>query len=243
MIPVFPLQVFRDRKPESDTETTPPPRPMEEILGLPTEKSALTTEPPARSREFQRLTVRIAGFGGQGVLLLGQLLAEAGLREGLQVSWRPSYGPEMRSGSAHCHVCFSKERIGSPLISHPDVLIAMNEISPRKFAGSVARGGLILYNGSNVPADLGSLHSQIICVPACAVADRLDRPKWQTWFCSGRFWRKSVSWCLRRRWPSFKPRRAKPHCWRPTARRRGANLSKRFPLQPYFRERKERLLV
>ena len=177
MIPVFPLQVFRDRKPESDTETTPPPRPMEEILGLPTEKSALTTEPPARSREFQRLTVRIAGFGGQGVLLLGQLLAEAGLREGLQVSWRPSYGPEMRSGSAHCHVCFSKERIGSPLISHPDVLIAMNEISPRKFAGSVARGGLILYNGSNVPADLGSLHSQIICVPACAVADRLGSAK------------------------------------------------------------------
>ena len=82
-------------------------------------------------------TIKIAGFGGQGVLLLGQLLAEMGMREGLEVSWLPSYGPEMRSGSAHCHVCLSQERIGSPLVSHPDVLIAMNEVSLRKFAAQV----------------------------------------------------------------------------------------------------------
>ncbi len=90
--------------------------------------------------------IKIAGFGGQGVLLLGQLLTEMGMREGLEVSWLPSYGPEMRSGSAHCHVCLSKKRIGSPLVSHPDVLVAMNEVSLRKFAPQVAAGGLILYN-------------------------------------------------------------------------------------------------
>ena len=78
--------------------------------------------------------MKFAGFGGQGILLMGQLLAEMGLREQMEVSWLPSYGPEMRSGSAHCYVTFSHERIGSPLISHPDVFVAMNELSLRKFA-------------------------------------------------------------------------------------------------------------
>jgi Pyruvate/2-oxoacid:ferredoxin oxidoreductase gamma subunit len=63
------------------------------------------------------VAIKVAGFGGQGVLLLGQILAEMGMRAGMEVSWLPSYGPEMRSGSAHCHVSFSAERIGSPLIS------------------------------------------------------------------------------------------------------------------------------
>jgi Pyruvate/2-oxoacid:ferredoxin oxidoreductase gamma subunit len=99
------------------------------------------------------------------------------MREGLEVSWLPSYGPEMRSGSAHCHVCLAKERIGSPLISHPDVLIAMNEISLRKFAGSVRRDGLILYNGNGTPADLGPLPARILWVPASSIADKLGSAK------------------------------------------------------------------
>ncbi len=177
MIPVYPLQVFRDRKPEAVTEAIPPQGTVEEVLGLPTEKSSEPADKPIYKHDFQRLTVKIAGFGGQGVLLLGQLLAESGMREGLEVSWLPSYGPEMRSGSAHCHVCLSKERIGSPLISHPDVLIAMNEISLRKFAGSVHENGLILYNGSNLPADLGSLPAEVICVPASEIADKLGSAK------------------------------------------------------------------
>ncbi|HEY6946643.1 MAG TPA: 2-oxoacid:acceptor oxidoreductase family protein [Candidatus Acidoferrum sp.] len=177
MIPVFPLQVFRDRKPEAVVEAAPPQRLVEEVVGLPTEKSDESAAAPSYKHDFQRLTIKIAGFGGQGVLLLGQLLAEAGMREGLEVSWLPSYGPEMRSGSAHCHVCLSKERIGSPLISHPDVLIAMNEISLRKFAGTVPSGGLILYNGSNVPAELGFLPCEMICVPASEIADTLGSAK------------------------------------------------------------------
>ena len=177
MIPVFPLQVFRDRKPEPVAEAVPPQRPLAEVLGLQTAEVMEPGEKSVREHSFNRLTVKIAGFGGQGVLLLGQLLAEAGMREGLEVSWLPSYGPEMRSGSAHCHVCLSRERIGSPLISHPDVLIAMNKISLRKFAGTVRPGGLILYNGSTVPADLGSLPSEILCVPASAIADKLGSAK------------------------------------------------------------------
>ena len=97
--------------------------------------------------------------------------------EGLEVSWLPSYGPEMRSGSAHCHVCLSKERIGSPLISHPDVLIAMNEISLRKFASQVAPGGLVLYNCDSLPADLALPEARVVCIPASEIADKLGSAK------------------------------------------------------------------
>jgi 2-oxoisovalerate ferredoxin oxidoreductase beta subunit len=177
MIPVFPLQVFRDRKPQLAEETVPPQRPVAEVAGLQTQNAGEAAEKLSYEHKFNRLTIKIAGFGGQGVLLLGQLLAEAGMREGLEVSWLPSYGPEMRSGSAHCHVCLSKERIGSPLISHPDVLIAMNEVSLRKFAGSVLSSGLILYNGDSIPADLGPLPARILWLPASSIADKLGSAK------------------------------------------------------------------
>jgi len=100
-----------------------------------------------------------------------------GMREGLEVSWLPSYGPEMRSGSAHCHVCLSKERIGTPLISHPDVLVAMNEYSLRKFAHEVVSGGIILYNGASVPADFYAPEQQVVAIPAAEMADKLGSTK------------------------------------------------------------------
>ena len=97
--------------------------------------------------------MRIAGFGGQGVLLLGEVLAEAGLDAGLEVSWLPSYGPEMRSGTSNCHVRLSRQAIDSPLVLAPNVLVAMNEPSLRKFDKSVRTGGWIIYNGDEFPAD------------------------------------------------------------------------------------------
>src|SRR6185369_4822449 len=139
----------------------PPQRPVSEVLDI--RKQEASGPSPTYAHAFQEFTVKLAGFGGQGVLLLGQLLAEMGMREGLEVSWLPSYGPEMRSGSAHCHVCLSKERIGSPLLSHPDVLIAMNEISLRKFAPQVARDGLIIYNNERLPADFVLPQARVIC--------------------------------------------------------------------------------
>jgi Pyruvate/2-oxoacid:ferredoxin oxidoreductase gamma subunit len=83
----------------------------------------------------------------------------------------------MRSGSAHCHVCLSSERIGSPLISHPDVLIAMNEISLRKFAPQVEPGGLIIYNRDRLPADFSAHEARIACIPASEIADKLGSAK------------------------------------------------------------------
>jgi len=134
--------------------------------------------PYSGGHHHKNFSIKIAGFGGQGVLVLGQLLTEMGMREGLEVSWLPSYGPEMRSGSAHCHVCLSQERVGSPLISHPDVLIAMNEISLRKFGPQASRGGLVLYNRESLPADF-SLPAGVraICIPASEIADKLGSTK------------------------------------------------------------------
>ncbi len=132
---------------------------------------------PRHHHHTRDLTVKIAGFGGQGVLLMGQLLAEMGLREHLEVSWLPSYGPEMRSGSAHCHVTLSHDRIGTPLIAQPDVLIAMNELSLHKFAGSVASGGLILYNSTKPPEGFSAPQARVICVPASDIADKLGSAK------------------------------------------------------------------
>ena len=126
---------------------------------------------------FEDIKIKLAGQGGQGVLLLGQLLIEMGMREGLEVSWLPSYGPEMRSGSAHCHVCLSRDPIGSPLVSHPDVLVAMNEVSLRKFAHEVVRGGVILYNGENVPEDFIAADVQVVAIPASEMADKLGSTK------------------------------------------------------------------
>ena len=137
------------------------------------------TSDPVRPRphHFRELAIKIAGFGGQGVLLLGQLLAEMGMREGLDVSWLPSYGPEMRSGSAHCHVWLSKERIGSPLLSRPNILIAMNEVSLRKFASQVTPGGTVIYGRDRLPEDIELPQVQAVCIPAQEIADRLGSAK------------------------------------------------------------------
>ncbi len=176
MIPNFPLDVFRDRKVEISDNNVPPHKTVAELVEG-EQLAAREAFVPGRNHHFDHLGIKIAGFGGQGVLLLGQLLAEMGMREGLEVSWLPSYGPEMRSGSAHCHICLSKERIGSPVLSHPEVLVAMNEISLRKFAAQVAPGGTIIYGRDRLPDDLSIPQAQVVCIPASEIADRLGSAK------------------------------------------------------------------
>ena len=95
----------------------------------------------------------MAGFGGQGMLLAGKILAQAAMSQGLQVSWLPSYGPEMRGGTANVVVCISDKPIGSPLITSPRALVAMNVQSLEKFAPAVKPGGLIVVNGSLIHKD------------------------------------------------------------------------------------------
>jgi 2-oxoisovalerate ferredoxin oxidoreductase beta subunit len=178
MIPTFPLNVFRDQKPEMPVNNAPPQRPVPDVLEITPKEKVNATEPRhPHHHHFRTFTIKIAGFGGQGVLLLGQLLTEMGMREGLEVSWLPSYGPEMRSGSAHCHVCLSKDRVGSPLISQPDVLVAMNELSLRKFAPQVQSGGFIFYNAEKLPADFTAPQVQVVCIPAAEIADKLGSAK------------------------------------------------------------------
>ena len=177
MIPNFPLNVYKDKVHEPVENAVIPQRPVTEVLEITPKDTGLSTKLPKHEHHFKEFEIKIAGFGGQGVLLLGQLLTEMGMREGLDVSWLPSYGPEMRSGSAHCHVCLAKKRIGSPLVAHPDVLLAMNELSLRKFAPQVAAGGLILYNQERLPQDFQLPQARVICIPASAMADKLGSTK------------------------------------------------------------------
>lgn len=175
MLPAFPPGIFRDRKAATVNDAVPQIT-VSKLLGLEAKEGEAQT--PARGKdEHCDLRLNIAGFGGQGVLLLGQVLAEMGMRAGREVSWLPSYGPEMRSGSAHCYVCLAKERVGSPLVEHPDVLIAMNEISLRKFAKQVGANGTILYNGSKLPEGFARLQAASYCIAASEIADGLGTAK------------------------------------------------------------------
>jgi 2-oxoisovalerate ferredoxin oxidoreductase beta subunit len=175
MMAVFPLGVYRDRKLEPVPDVVPQTT-VRKLLRLEAEEE-VTAVPVVSKKRHADLRVNIAGFGGQGVLLLGQILAEMGMREGREVSWLPSYGPEMRSGSAHCYVCLSNDRVGSPLVEHPDVLIAMNEISLHKFAKQVGAEGTILYSGAKLPDRFPSLQAHVLCIPAAEIADKLGSTK------------------------------------------------------------------
>ena len=177
MIPEYPLAVFKDKAHGAIENRAIPQRSVQDVLEIRAKDDAPLTELPKHSHHAEDLRIKVAGSGGQGVLLLGQLLTEMGMREGLEVSWLPSYGPEMRSGSANCHVCLSQRRIGTPLVTRPDVLIAMNEPSLRKFAAQVAPGGLILYNQEHLPQDLHLPHARVLCIPASEIADKLGSSK------------------------------------------------------------------
>lgn len=96
----------------------------------------------------------LAGFGGQGVLLAGQLIAYGGMMEGKHVAWIPSYGPEMRGGTANCGVSVSDRPISSPLVEEPGALLAFNLPSLDKFEARVTSGGLVIYNASLIPRSL-----------------------------------------------------------------------------------------
>ena len=114
--------------------------------------------------------ILIAGFGGQGILFSGKFLAYKGLVEELQVSWLPSYGPEMRGGTANCNVILSETPVGSPIITAPDVLIAMNLPSLEKYAGSVVKGGQIYVDSSLISAKVDRDDVDVFYIPATQMA-------------------------------------------------------------------------
>lgn len=114
-----------------------------------------------------------SGFGGQGALFAGQLLAYAALDSGLQVTWIPSYGPEMRGGTAHCTVVISDEPIGSPLVRRPHSVVALNLPSFEKYEPLIRPGGLLVYNQSLVPATPTRTDIRAIAVLANDIAEEL----------------------------------------------------------------------
>ena len=115
--------------------------------------------------------ILIAGFGGQGVLFAGKVLAYSGLMAEKNVSWLPSYGPEMRGGTANCSVIVSEDQVGSPIVSKPDVLIAMNLPSYLKYEGEVKAGGIIVYDGTLIDAPQTRTDVKYFNVPATQVTE------------------------------------------------------------------------
>jgi 2-oxoisovalerate ferredoxin oxidoreductase beta subunit len=176
----FPLGVFRDRTKEAQVRPAQPQPPatgsIPEILGI-AAAAVGTATPAGNGRAPADVRLKIAGFGGQGVLLLGEILAEAGLAAGLEVSWLPSYGPEMRSGTSNCHVRLSTDPVDSPLVSVPNVLLAFNEPSLRKFIGTVQPGGWVLYDGTALPDDCARPDVRTLVLPFTCIGDELGAAK------------------------------------------------------------------
>ena len=120
--------------------------------------------------------ILIAGFGGQGILFAGKFLAYKGLMEDLQVSWLPSYGPEMRGGTANCNVILSEEAVGSPIVTDPDVLIAMNLPSLEKYKDTVVPGGQIYVDSTLISEKVDRSDVQIFYIPATKMANDAGVP-------------------------------------------------------------------
>ena len=118
----------------------------------------------------------IAGFGGQGLLFSGKVLAHAGLAEDRQLSWLPSYGPEMRGGTANCTVILSDEPIGSPIVDQPDILIAMNAPSFDKYINEVRPGGKVFVDSSLIEKKSERDDVEVYYIPATKLASEKELP-------------------------------------------------------------------
>jgi len=125
---------------------------------------------------MERSTI-IAGFGGQGILFAGKVLAEAAMLEGREVLWIPSYGPEMRGGTASCTVIVADEQIGSPIVDRADHAIVLNPPSLAKYAPLVAPGGLLVVNTTLIEAEPGRDDIDVLSVPCTAVARKAGDDK------------------------------------------------------------------
>ncbi|MDY0146125.1 MAG: 2-oxoacid:acceptor oxidoreductase family protein [Kiritimatiellia bacterium] len=172
----FPLGVLRDRSAERDPIERPESdyrkETLDRLLGLDIERAPDAVLDP----DAPTMSVKMAGFGGQGVLSMGVILTRAACQAGKFVSWYPSYGPEQRGGTANCGVVISGQPIGSPMVSATDVLVAMNRPSLDKFAREVKPGGLLLYNAAisefTPPAGV-----RVLAVPTLELATQGGSPR------------------------------------------------------------------
>lgn len=118
--------------------------------------------------------VLFAGFGGQGVLFAGRVLANAGLDKGYEVSWMPSYGPETRGGTSNCAVVVSDKKIGSPLVTTPDILVAMNAPSFDRFIDSIVSGGILIMDSSLIQREIKREDITVVRIDATTLAEEKE---------------------------------------------------------------------
>ncbi len=118
-------------------------------------------------------SIIISGFGGQGTLFAGQVLAYAAMDNGMEVTWIPSYGPEMRGGTANCTVIISNETIGSPLVRNPDIVLALNLPSVDKYEERMPTGGVLVANSSLVPREIQREDITSLLIPVNEIAEEI----------------------------------------------------------------------
>ncbi len=170
--PYFKLGVFKDvGETKKPLERPEPEEDQEKIFKALNLVKGKTEK--AKGKDISEKRLKIAGFGGQGVLTAGVIMSTAGMNEGLNVSWLPSYGPEMRGGTANCSVLISSKRIGSPLVTKPNVLIAMNGPSLDTFEEDVEKDGVILINTSIIDRKTKRNDVKVIYVPVTQIASDL----------------------------------------------------------------------
>ncbi len=122
---------------------------------------------------MENCEVILAGFGGQGILFTGKLLAYAAMLKGKQLSWLPSYGPEMRGGTANCHVIVADEPIGSPIVTKPNILVAMNKPPLDKFEDSVAKNGYIFVDSSLIDRRVERTDVNAVYIDSTRIANEI----------------------------------------------------------------------
>ncbi|MBN2709638.1 MAG: 2-oxoacid:acceptor oxidoreductase family protein [Calditrichaceae bacterium] len=180
MVPQFPIGIYKDITKEVQPYVYAKPNPTAAEIRELIEVIPDTDTGFKRSvypDQYRNPQIKIAGFGGQGVLLLGGALAQAGMMEDYHVSWLPSYGPEMRGGTANCHVNIREIEVGSPMVSNPTVLIAMNRPSLEKFENDVVENGLIVFDQSLIDSDVKRKDVEVLPIPATQMADKLGNTR------------------------------------------------------------------
>ena len=180
MLPQFPLGVYKDLtkevQPYEVPKFTPSAKEIKKLIDiLPDSDKKL--KKANIIEKYINPEIKVAGFGGQGVLLLGAALAQAGMLEDYHVSWLPSYGPEMRGGTANCHVNVRNIPVGSPVVSNPTVLIALNRPSLEKFVNDVEKDGLIVYDSSLIDIVIERTDVEVLPLPATQLADKLGNTR------------------------------------------------------------------
>jgi 2-oxoisovalerate ferredoxin oxidoreductase beta subunit len=182
LIPAFPLGVFKDELATREPVVRRPPALAPERVAelFAAEPAVERTGAPSWqgiAERYREPQVKIAGFGGQGVLFLGSLLANIALRRNFHVTWLPAYGPESRGGTANCNVVVSATPVASPMVTEPGVLMALNGPSLERFEPAVTPGGIIVYNSTLIGRPPARADVEVLAVPATAIADELGETR------------------------------------------------------------------